>query len=58
MKSEVKPSDIDPTAQYHVKLNRRIEVGLLKLNPRNANMVSGEVLLTILDAVDAYEPVE
>ncbi len=58
MALQKKPSDINPAAQYRVKLTAKVTVGLLKLNPRHDCVVRGDVLLTILDKVESYDIVE
>jgi hypothetical protein len=52
-------NNIDPEKQYRVKLSKVVELTPhVFARPHDALVVKGKVLSTILDSVEAYEPVE
>lgn len=50
--------DIDPEGQYRLVHARKVVLGDIKLLPRHDNIVSGTLLIQILDQVDGYEKID
>lgn len=52
-------SEIDPEAQYSVKLNRVVRHGILILRPRDENIVlKGRLVEALGDAIKTFEKVD